>query len=591
MEPRITIAGGLNRHITRKEFVSENGKNTVQTWVPKNADPAKTANNVELISRKYTDSAGKTYELTLQQAVDKRLREAGIKRRKGQASCLEIIFTGSHDRMVTMSRKELMKWSSDILKWAKKQWGEENVVSASLHVDERTPHIHMIVVPIVTGQSRRTKFHQEHKKSTKTYKINHDKLRLCKNEVYTKAKLYEYHDSLFQEVNAKYGLERGEFALPGSKKKHQDSIDYNRQLAEEAAERRSLLAEIQADYDEIQGDIQELQTKKDTLSSKVKEEQEKFDAAEAKTKEAEDEAEKAEERLASQKKKIAKNAEIINKQVSDFNARKEELEQTKTDIAANEETISVQNDDITANQQYLKELKSIKDEISKRKEELKALSSFGLLKMIMELPKRILADIQERIKGYWKGIVTSYEEVKYSVGEGAEEDFAKINIKNNDYEYFIEVREETGNVYYNGESEPYKRSKSGEEMIMPELAEYFRSELTPEAKQYVESLYKKPTQIAETVWQSKQILGDAKIIKNAEKDYTLKTWDRDFKKWVKVADCVGFSVKSDSTYDYISVTLANGKTEYYNQFGSPLTEKQRRRQGLGTQNTSGGRSM
>jgi len=322
----------------------------------------------------------------------------------------------------------------------------------------------------------------------------------------------------------------------------------------------------------------------------VKEEQEKFDAAEAKTKEAEDEAEKAEERLASQKKIIAKNAVIINKQVSEFNARKEELEQTKTDIAANEETISVQNDDITANQQYLKELKSIKDEISQRKEELRSLSSLGLMKMIMELPKRILADIQERVSRYWKGIVTSYEEKQYSVGDGPKEDFAKINIKNNDNEYFIEVREKTGNVYKNGDSEPYRWSKSGEEMIMPELAEYFRSELTTEAKQYVESLYKKPAQ-AETVWQSKQILGDAKIIKNADKDYTLKTWDRDFRKWVKVTDCVGYSVKSDSTYDYISVTLANGKTEYYNQFGSPLTEKQRRRQGLGTQNTGGGRSM
>lgn len=346
MEPRITIAGGLNRHITRKEFVSEDGKNTVKTWVPKNADPSKTAKNVELVSREYTNSAGKTYELTLQQAVDKRLREAGIKRRKGQASCLEIIFTGSHDRMVAMSRKELKKWSSDILKWAKKQWGEENVVSASLHVDERTPHIHMIVVPIVTGQSRRTKFHQEHKKSTKTYKINHDKLRLCKNEVYTKAKLYEYHDSLFQEVNAKYGLERGEFALPGSKKPHQDSIDYNRQLAEEAAEQCALIAEIQADYTE-------LQTKKDTLSSEIKKEQEKFDAAEAKAK-------KAEERITSQQKTIEKNTGIINNQVADFNARKEELKQTKTDIDTNKETIKEQEKTIAANEATIQKQEKIK---------------------------------------------------------------------------------------------------------------------------------------------------------------------------------------------------------------------------------------
>lgn len=371
MEPRITITGGLNRHITRKEFVSDGERNSVQTWVPRNADSSKTANNVELISRKYTDSAGKTYELTLQQAVDKRLREAGIKRRKGQASCLEIIFTGSHDRMVAMSQKELMKWSSEILEWAKQRWGEENVVSASLHVDERTPHMHMIVVPIVTGQSRRTKFHQEQNKSKKTYKINHNKLRLCKNEVYTKAKLYEYHDSLYQEVNAKYGLERGEFALPGSKKKHQDSIDYNRQLAEEAAERRSLLAEIQADYNEIKDDIHELQTKKDTLSSSVKEEQEKFDVAEAKTKEAEEGAKKAEEKLTElegkiennkevinrqkeaydrQKEVIEKNKGIIDKQVADFNSRKEELNQTKTDIAANKETIALQKQAISENE-------------------------------------------------------------------------------------------------------------------------------------------------------------------------------------------------------------------------------------------------
>lgn len=416
MEPRITIAGGLNRHITRKEFVYEDGKNTVKTWVPKNADPSKTAKNVELVSREFTNSAGKTYELTLQQAVDQRLREAGIKRRKGQASCLEIIFTGSHDRMVAMSRNELMKWSADILKWAKKQWGEENVVSASLHVDERTPHIHMIVVPIVTGQSRRTKFHQEHKKSTKTYKINHDKLRLCKNEVYTKAKLYEYHDSLFQEVNKTYGLERGEFALPGSKKKHQDSIDYNRQLAEEAAERRSLLTEIQADYAEIQGDIQELQTKKDTLSSKVEEEQKKLDAAEAKTKEAEEESRKAEEKLNDlegkiennkgvidrqkevydrQKEAIEKNKGIMDKQAADFNARKEELNQTKTEIAANKTTIAQQKQTISDNKATLQKQEKLKSStvISDDAAEKKILEKLQTVKQLEAVEYRLSRSI------------------------------------------------------------------------------------------------------------------------------------------------------------------------------------------------------
>lgn len=637
---RISIASGLNRHITRKQFVTVGEETKVEVWVPKNAVPEKTVNNVELVSREFTNSKGETYELTLQQAVDKRIREAGIKPKKGQATCLEIIFSGSHDVMVAMDEDKLRCWADDTLEWAKKRWGEENVVSASFHVDERTPHIHMVVVPIVTGQSRRTKFHQENKKSKKTYNINHDKQRLCANEVYTSGKLYEYHDSYAEEVSKKYGLDRGVRAEPGSKKDHMDSIAYNRMLAVQAAEQQALIDELTSDYDskksEIQKDIQDLQknltslsseideeenkltkakakskkaekeskdaeekltelgekktgieqeiaqlqTKKDTLSSAVEEEQKKFDATKAKT-------EKAEERLTDQQKTIEKNSEIINNQVADINARKEELKQTKADIKANEATISDQNDEIATNQEYLDELKNIQDEISRKKGELSSLSSLGLWKMIMDIPKRIIAEIQRRIEDYWYGNVTSYEEVQYSFEDGPEENCAKINIKNGDEEYFIEVREETGHVYWNGESEPYKYRKSGDVMVMPELAEFFRTELTPDAKQCVESLYKKPTK-AETVWQSKQILGAAKIIKNAEREYTLKTWDRDFRKWVKVADCVGYSVKSDSTYDYITLTLASGKKEYYNQFGNPLTEKQRRQQGLGVSQTNKG---
>ena len=353
MEPRMTIAGGLNRHITRQHFVEVDGVVHVETWVPANADPERTAKNVEFVSRKFTNSNGKTYELTLQQAVDKRIREAGIKRKKTQYSCLEVIFTGSRETMCGMSRKKLLKWSREILEWSQEKWGKENVVSASLHVDERTPHIHMIVVPIVTGQSRRTKFHQEHKKPKKTYKIDHNKPRLCKNEVYTTGKLFEYHDSLYEEVNKNYGLARGTRAEPGSKVRHQDSEEYNRRLAEEAAEQRDLIAEIQADYADIQKNVQELQTQKDTLSSAVKEEQEKFDMAEAKTK-------KAEDTLTTQQERIQKNNEIINNQVADFHARKEELKQTKTDIDTNKETIKEQEKTIAANEATIKEQEKIK---------------------------------------------------------------------------------------------------------------------------------------------------------------------------------------------------------------------------------------
>lgn len=642
IEKRVSIPSGLNRHITRQQFVTEGETRKVEVWVPDNANPKKTKGNIELISRETKNEDGISYEMTLQQAVDKRIREAGIRPRIGQVTSLEMIFSGSHDRMIAMSRKELKKWANDTVKWAKETWGEENVVSASLHVDEKTPHIHMIVVPIVTGQSRRTSYQQNKGKSKKQYKIDHTKSRLCVNEVYTTGKLYAYHDSYAKEVSSKYGMERGVRAEPGSKKKHTNSIEFNRMLAAQAAEKQALIDELTSDYDskksEIQDEIQDLQTKKDTLSSAVKEEQKKLDAAEARTKKAEEGAKKAEDKLTELKEKktgfeqeitqlqtkkdtlstaveeeqkkfdaaktktekaeekltelegkIEHNKGVIQRQVADFNARKVELNQTEADINANEATISDQNDEIATNQEYLDELKNIQDNISRKKDELSAFSSLGLLKMIMDIPKRILADIQARIKRYWKGEVTSYEEVKIPIEDQPEEEnFAKIYIRNGDHDYFIEVREKTGEVYYNGDLEPQKWKKSSKEMIMSEIAEYFRSELTPEAKEYVDSLYKKPTSTENIVWQSEQTLGNAKMIQNAESDYTFMTFDKDFRKWVKVADCVGYSVKSDSTYDYITVTLANGQAEYYNQFGRPLTERQRRQQGLGVSQTNKG---
>lgn len=642
IEKRVSIPSGLNRHITRQQFVTEGETRKVEVWVPDNADPKKTKGNMELISRKTENEDGISYEMTLQQAVDKRIKEADIRPRIGQVTSLEMIFSGSHDRMTAMSRKELKNWADDTVKWAKETWGEENVVSASLHVDEKTPHIHMIVVPIVTGQSRRTSYQQNKGKSKKQYKIDHTKSRLCVNEVYTTGKLYTYHDSYAKEVSSKYGMERGVRAEPGNKKKHTNSIEFNRMLAAQAAEQQALIDDLTSDYEskktKIEEDIQQrqmnlttlsskideeenkltkakakseqaekeskdaeekltelgekktgieqeiaqLQTKKDTLSSAVEEEQKKFDVAEAKAK-------KAEEKLTELEGKIEHNKGVIQRQVADINARKVELNQTEVDINANEATISDQNDEIASNQTYLSELKNIQDEISRKKDELSSLSSMGLLKMIMDIPKRILADIQARIKGYWKGTVMSYEEVKIPIeDEPEEENFAKINIRNGEHDYFIEVREKTGEVYYNGDLEPRKWKNSSKEMIMSEMAEYFRSELTPEAKKYVDSLYKKPTSTENIVWQSEQTLGNAKMIQNAESDYTFMTFDKDFRKWVKVADCVGYTVKSDSTYDYITLTLASGKKKYYNQFGNPLTEKQRRQQGLGEPTTSKG---
>ena len=349
IEKRVTIAAGLNRHITRQQFITEGENIKVVTWVPDNVDPEKTEGNVELVQRgEFVNSEGVTCTRTLQQAVNKRIEDADIKVRQGQATCLEMIFSGSHETMTAMKRETLLKWAGDTVGWARKTWGSENVVSATLHVDETTPHIHMIVVPLVTGQSRRTRFEQQQKKNKnkKKYNINHKKLRLCINEVYTSTKCYEYHDSYAKEVSKKYGMKRGVMAEPGSKKRHDRTIDFNRKLTKQANETQALITQLTADYDEkktgYEQEIAQFQTQKDAISSAVKDEQDKLTKAESKTK-------KAQELLTSQEEKITKNTGIINKQIADFNARKIELAQTKTDIETNKQTITQQEQTISDN--------------------------------------------------------------------------------------------------------------------------------------------------------------------------------------------------------------------------------------------------
>lgn len=358
MEKRVTIAGGLNRHITRVQWVD--GKLVV--WVPKNADPDLTVNNVELVSREFTNSDGKKKTLSLQEAVNKRIKEAKIKPRKGQIRSLEIIFTGSHEEMCNMSREELLKWADDTLKWAQKTWGKDNIVSASLHVDEKTPHIHMIVVPIVQGQSRRSKKQKELDKERGikrgTYKINTEKLRLCANEVYTTPLLYYYHDHYALEVSNKYGLERGLRAEPGSKKKHQTSEDYNRQLAAEAAERQSLIAEIQSDYTTAI-------TKKEAAEKKQQE-------AETKQKEAEDKKTLLEQQVIekeSEVKELETKSSSLSGDISDKTTELANLEtkvqEQQGQVDKNKDIISEQATTIESNKKTIKDQEKT---ISSRKE-------------------------------------------------------------------------------------------------------------------------------------------------------------------------------------------------------------------------------
>lgn len=302
MEKRREISPVLERHIFRMEVRYVNGVRTETVWTPDNADPEKANLNEELVSMKSKTPEGKEITLTINQAIRKRLNEAGIKKvRKDQNTAIEIILTGSPETMNRLSEEQLKNWVKDSKDWAEKQWGKDNIVSAVLHRDEKTPHIHIILVPLVSGQSRRTASKEkklaQQGMSKKNYNINNKRLRLSANEVYTQPRLYGYHTSYAKKVGKKYGLQRGVRAEVGSKKKHQTSEDYNRQLEREKIEKQTLIDTLTSDYSEKEIQLKQIKADIVIAQDALNVVEEDVTTKEAKKKKLQDEIDDARKKL------------------------------------------------------------------------------------------------------------------------------------------------------------------------------------------------------------------------------------------------------------------------------------------------------
>ena len=149
---------GASDHIERKT-------------TPKNADPTRTT-----------------------EAISHRIRTAGIRRKitPDQVRAIRIVLSGTHEDIVRVQDEgRLDEWCDDNLQWLHCTFGKENTVSAVLHMDEHTPHIHATVVPIVTGERRKARKKQTEGK--RTYRKKANAIRLCADDMLTRERLVAYH--------------------------------------------------------------------------------------------------------------------------------------------------------------------------------------------------------------------------------------------------------------------------------------------------------------------------------------------------------------------------------------------------------------
>ena len=203
--------GAMSTHIER-------------TVHPKNADRKRTHLNRELVQ--FPEGVKNRT-----QAIAHRIETAGIRRKVGtnQVKAIRVLLTGSNKDMKQMEADgRLDGWCNDNLKWLWETYGEQNLVSAVLHMDEKTPHIHATIVPIVTGERRKARKEEQNGKKKYRKKSTQD-VRLCADDVMARHRLKHYQDTYAQAMS-KYGLQRG---IDGSLAKHISTMQYYKELVEQ----------------------------------------------------------------------------------------------------------------------------------------------------------------------------------------------------------------------------------------------------------------------------------------------------------------------------------------------------------------------
>lgn len=154
---KIKSFSGIGRHIDRVESSGNN-------YSPDNADPERINSNIHWDSKgkSYTQNEWKEYvrSRSLGGRVKERIDE-GYKLdkaiRKDAVKALEYLLTSDNRKMQELEKSpdKLKDWLVENRRFIEGIHGKENIVAFSLHRDEETTHLHVVVVPL-TKEGRLT---------------------------------------------------------------------------------------------------------------------------------------------------------------------------------------------------------------------------------------------------------------------------------------------------------------------------------------------------------------------------------------------------------------------------------------------------
>lgn len=153
------------------------------------------------------------------QDIQAEIDQAGAKTRSNSVVALDAIYTASGEFFKGKSNEENDQFFRDCLQFHQRKFG--HVISAVIHYDETTPHLHILSVPLTQDG------------------------RLSAREIIgNRANLSRMQTEFFEQVGKEHGLERG-IQMDGQEKKKRITAQEHK-LREVTAEKQKQLEELDA---------------------------------------------------------------------------------------------------------------------------------------------------------------------------------------------------------------------------------------------------------------------------------------------------------------------------------------------------------
>ena len=155
------------------------------------------------------------------QDINREIQAAGAKARSNSVMALDTIYTASPQFFQERTNAENDQFFQDCLKFHNEHFG--HIISAVVHYDETTPHLHVISVPL-----------------TKDGRLS------ARDVIGNKAKMTKTQDQFFEQVGRGYGLERGVHMDGQEKKQHISAQEHElREIKQKIAREQERLEAIE----------------------------------------------------------------------------------------------------------------------------------------------------------------------------------------------------------------------------------------------------------------------------------------------------------------------------------------------------------